>query len=187
METGIQESKIETAKSPKGNEYRVYRTPNPVLSGSGFSIDALQSRTTMIADAVDREIIDKQMGDFLKSYLAPKGHASHMKLKDCAESYFPGESVNQVRTKATTACMKIIQDLWYGENYENLRREKAADENHQAKKMRSPEEIAKAQAIIEAEKAARKKLGIHLTTPFLALTEEEQQALMLELRKPKED
>lgn len=181
METGIQESKVETRKTDKGNEYEVYRTPNPEMSGSGFSTEAMESRTTMINDAVERGIVTKEMGNLLKSYLAPKSHSSHMKLNDCVKEYFPGQDVTKVRNQALSACKDILENLWYGELHENEKRAREADEKNHANKSRTREEIQKHKAMAEAEKNARKKLGIPSTVPFLALSPEDQQRLSTEL------
>lgn len=179
METGVQETNTQTRKTTKGNEYEVFLTPNPEMSGSGFSVEAMESRTTMINDAVERRVIEKNMGHLLKSYLAPKDHASHMKLSDAIKEYFPGEDVTKVRNQALSACKDLIQDLWYGESHENARRAREADKQAAKGKSRTREEIQQHKAAAQAEKNARKTLGIPLSVPFLALPEEDQKHLTL--------
>lgn len=182
METGVAERKAETAKTEKGNEYEVYRTQNPVFSGSGFTNEAMESRTNMIEDAINRNLVDDNMANLLKAYLAPKDHPNHMKLKAAVAKYFPGEDVTKIRNQAQTAATKILGDLWYGENNINFERARNADENATTKRSRTREEIARDKAVAEAEKNARKKLGIPQSTPFLALEEEAQKQLTNELR-----
>lgn len=172
----------EITKTEKGNEYQPYRTPNPLVPGSGLSQDVAISRASIIDDLVRRNIIEVNMAAVLKAYLAPKNHPSHMTLNDAVLTFYPNENVAKIRTHALTACAEIVKDLWYGEYHENTRRAKEADSQRKHKRSRTKEEIARHKALAEAEKNARKKLGIPQTIPFPALSEYDQLKLIAELK-----
>lgn len=181
METSLVEPQAETAKTEKGHEYELYRTINPVFSDSGFTEQAMESRTQMIEDAINRNLVDADMAHLLKAYLAPKNHKNYMKFKSAVEKYFPGEDINKIRNQVQKAATHILKDLWYGENNRNLERAQQADDNGKSKHYRTREDIARDKAMAKAEKSARKNLGIPMNITFLALSQEDQQRISAEL------